>query len=298
MSYQFPVYIFGNDDSYVQPTIYLKTLPGIDDQYGITGLFSTPRFWAQLGYNSFYGASGGVGGRFFKDFSIGALLEFGSENSFQGSDTSIEFVTAYRFGEGDPRRRVVGFDVEEEAVAEAPAEPPTGDAEEVAAAEARQVQDSIARANRAREVRQQQLMDSIAEARQETALAAARKIRERDSLDQLARAREEADRKLAAAEKVTPKPGEKYEETRTIDGLVPGYYLITNVFGTKKYFEAFMKTLDSRGLQPKSFYRSVNKYNYVYLQRYDSIEEARAARDSKFNGRYTDPLWIFRVVGE
>jgi hypothetical protein len=68
------------------------------------------------------------------------------------------------------------------------------------------------------------------------------------------------------------------------------------VFGTKKYYEAFMKTLGTKGLAPKSFYRSVNKYNYVYLERYDTMEEARKARDSKFGGRYQDALWIFRVV--
>ena len=57
-----------------------------------------------------------------------------------------------------------------------------------------------------------------------------------------------------------------------------------------------MKQLSDRGLDPKSFYRQENRYNYVYLERYDTIEEARRARNSKFNGRYTDDLWIFGVV--
>jgi len=78
--------------------------------------------------------------------------------------------------------------------------------------------------------------------------------------------------------------------------LQTGFYLIANVFGTKKYFEAFMKTLKGKGLDPKSFYRNVNKYNYVYLQRYNTIEDARQGRNSKFDGKYSEDLWIFRVV--
>ena len=90
-------------------------------------------------------------------------------------------------------------------------------------------------------------------------------------------------------------PNERYEEVAKEDGLEPGFYLIANVFGTKRYYENFMKTLKGRGLSPSSFYRSVNRYNYVYLQRYNSINEARKARDSKFNGKYQDKLWIFRI---
>ncbi len=94
------------------------------------------------------------------------------------------------------------------------------------------------------------------------------------------------------------KKGEVYEEVASEEGLEPGYYLIANVFGTKKYFEAFMKKLSDEGLQPKSFYRAKNKYNYVYLKRYDSMEEGRKARDSKFGGRYSGKTWIYRVVGK
>ena len=139
---------------------------------------------------------------------------------------------------------------------------------------------------------------------QEQAIAEA--ARKRDSLDAVAREQELAlarvrdsiskaeEAALALEEKVVPEKGEKYQEVNE-EGLEPGFYLITNVFGTKKYYEAFMKELGDRGLNPKSFYRSANKYNYVYLERYDSIQEARKARDSKYSGRYQGDLWIFRV---
>ncbi|CAM4388354.1 PorP/SprF family type IX secretion system membrane protein [Zobellia roscoffensis] len=105
--------------------------------------------------------------------------------------------------------------------------------------------------------------------------------------------------KLAQKEEVvTPRKGEKYEEVKTEDGLEPGYYLIANVFGTKKYFDAFMADLKRKGLQPKSFVRSKNKFNYVYLNRFDTMGQARQARDSKFGGKFSGNTWIFRVVGK
>ena len=59
-----------------------------------------------------------------------------------------------------------------------------------------------------------------------------------------------------------------------------------------------MKKLTDEGLQPKSFYRAKNKYNYVDLKRYDTMQEARKARDSKYGGRYAGKTWIYRVLGK
>lgn len=354
-SYQFPVFIFGSSEtSYIQPTLYMKTLPGMDDQYGITSLFSTPKFWVQLGYNDFYGISGGVGGRFFKHLSIGALMESGSSSAIAGSNTSIELITAYTFGPGDIRGKVVGFDTgEEEEVLVPPAEearPSETEAlaeqqeaearseqirdsialvrEQEAMAAARALQeereialskrqrDSLAKAELAMNQKKKQTLDSLAEVRRQANLATAMQQEEQRRLDSVAKVQRQAELAAAqgledqrrrdsvaqaavaqqAVEDVAPEPGEKYEESTTADGLVPGFYLIANVFGTKKYFEAFMKTLKGKGLDPKSFYRNVNKYNYVYLQRYNTIEDARQARNSKFDGKYSEDLWIFRVV--
>jgi type IX secretion system PorP/SprF family membrane protein len=137
--------------------------------------------------------------------------------------------------------------------------------------------------------------DSLNAAKQAEALAEVRKEKEKAQQDSINKALEKA--KLAEVA-IEPEKGEKYEETATEDGLEPGFYLIANVFGTKTYYTAFMKKLSDEGLEPKSFYRSKNKYNYVYLNRYETMEEARKARDSKFGGRYTEKTWIFRVIGE
>ncbi|MEP5615483.1 MAG: hypothetical protein ABJP76_05200, partial [Flavobacteriaceae bacterium] len=93
---------------------------------------------------------------------------------------------------------------------------------------------------------------------------------------------------------VVLKKNEIYKEVLGNEGVEPGFYLITNVFGTQKYYESFMLALKKKGLDPKSFYRKTNKFNYVYLSRYNTMSEARAARDSKFFGKYADKTWIFR----
>src|SRR5690606_15576988 len=119
----------------------------------------------------------------------------------------------------------------------------------------------------------------------------------RDSLLMAAQQKRKDSLAALASQKVELRPQEKFEEIQGEEGLEPGFYLIANVFGTKRYFEDFMGTLAEKGLQPKSFLRSSNNYNYVYLERYDTMEAARRARDSKFFGRYGDKTWIFRVRG-
>ncbi|PIB39021.1 PorP/SprF family type IX secretion system membrane protein [Maribacter sp. 4G9] len=334
-SYDFPIGILSSDEnSVLRPTLYYKSIPGFDSQLGISTLLSTNKFWTQLGYNSFYGISGGAGGRFFKRFSLGALVEFGVSNDLKGTDPTFELVTSYKLGPLSSEERYP----QEELIVEEPMEQELSRAEKLAQREAEKEHERLAKVERQRQKdslleasRLEQLAleatknaaqrkrDSLAQARQGEALAEVqarerqRKIdstnaanraleealaleqeRKQDSLAQVKLAEVEAARK----EVVTPEKGERYEEVSKQGSLEPGYYLIANVFGTKRYFDAFMADLQKKGLNPGSFYRETNKYNYVFLERYDSISEARAARDSNFGGKYADKTWIFRVVGE
>lgn len=158
----------------------------------------------------------------------------------------------------------------------------------------------------ARAIDQKRTQDSLASVkRAQEAAIVLEQTRVQDSITKAQLAQEEIAKKKAELEKlaqqnevVKPQAGEKYEEVAKEGALEPGYYLIANVFGTKRYFDAFMADLKKKGLQPKSFYRDLNKYNYVYLNRYNSIQEARQARDSKFGGKYSEKTWIFRVTGK
>ena len=339
-SYDFPVTVFGDTSSYIRPTLYYKRLPDFDNQIGFNTFFSTPKFWAQAGYNSFYGFSTGVGGRFFKKLSLGALVEFGTSSDLKGEDPTFEIVTAFSFG-----KQV--FEVEELTTEDELEEEPAKDelmleeqrqreidslaaikAAELLALEQLQNQkrkDSIAAVNRQiemskeRELAEQKRKDSITKAKEAVAIAVLKEQQEKRRIDSLnavkqaevlaevnkLKEKRKQDSITKALEKVKVKEevvelkkGEVYEEVAAADGLEPGFYLIANVFGTKKYYEAFMKKLTDEGLQPKSFYRAKNKYNYVYLKRYDTMQEARKARDSKYGGRYAGKTWIYRVLGK
>ena len=261
--------------------LYYRRVPGFDNQVGLNALWSAPGYWAQAGYNSFYGFSIGAGAKLFEKVSLGALLETGSNDNPVGGNTSYEVVLAFTFGEKEP------LPPEEEEIKEdLIVEQETQDEEEARlAAEIEAQQKAMEEAARRQELAMEQRQDSIRQA-EELALALQRR---QDSI------REAEQAAVALSEKVVPEKGEKYQEVSGEEGLEPGFYLIANVFGTKKYYTSFMQRLSDSGLQPKSFYRDSNKFNYVYLQRYNSIGEARKARDSKFDGRYEGDLWIFRI---
>ena len=165
--------------------------------------------------------------------------------------------------------------------------------------------DSINRANQALAYREmvaqkrQKRQDSINVINKAREEAIALNVqRQQDSLNQIANTKTEAERLALKNEVVIPKAGERYEEVTKQGNLEPGYYLIANVFGTKRYFDAFMGDMKKRGISAGSFYRETNKYNYIYLGRYTSIDEARKARESKLDGKYQEKTWIFRVTGE
>ena len=106
--------------------------------------------------------------------------------------------------------------------------------------------------------------------------------------------------KIAQQEKVKPtnntETKERYEEVLIEDDLRSGYYLIAKVYKDKDNYKKFIRNLKSQGLKPNHFYRTFNKFYYVYLDRYDSLDGAKKARDSRFSGHYQDTTWIFRVL--
>lgn len=74
-----------------------------------------------------------------------------------------------------------------------------------------------------------------------------------------------------------------------------GYYLISNIFRHKNYFDKGIKRLEEQGLQPKSFLNPKDTYHYVYLEKYDSLKEAKAMLNSDFNNQYDGDLYILKI---
>lgn len=346
VSYDFPVSVLSSDDSSVfRPMLYYKTIPGLDNQIGLITLLTTNKYWAQAGYNSFYGFSGGIGGRFFKRLSFGALVEVGTSSDLKGQDPTFELVTSYKLG----KQQTPAEELEEQLIAEEKnKEELPGQQEEVEVAsteltkaeklalkreskkqerlaliESKRLKDSIQNASRQSDLAVKQSKrdikrkrDSLENAKAEQALAEAKALQQQRQKDSMAAVMKREAEAVALAQQrrqdsiaeskalamrnevVEVKAGEKYEEVTKEGSLEPGYYLIANVFGTKKYLDAFLVDMKKRGINAKSFFREKNKYNYVYLAKFDFIKDARQARDSKLNGKYTDKIWIFRVTGE
>ncbi len=310
LGYEYPLTIFGSsENTFVRPSVYFKSIPGLDGQFGINTLFSTSKFWAQGGYNSFYGISGGAGVRLFNHISLGAAVEFGIDPDVTDKDPTFELFTAYTFGKREKRKRVKkepkDEDLEQESVEEEivkSTEEQTKDAlaEAEALAEAKRTKEAERKAEI--EIQRKDSLRAIERAKE----AEITKIREeKRRIDSITNATTvEAEKKAAALKEKNEKEAAKpttqgrYEEVANEDGLTPGYYLIANVFGTQKYFDKFVLSLKNKGLKPKSFFRKLNGYNYVYLERYDTLLAAEKARDSQFNGAYSDELWIYRVLDD
>ncbi|WP_291870799.1 type IX secretion system membrane protein PorP/SprF [Maribacter sp.] len=80
-----------------------------------------------------------------------------------------------------------------------------------------------------------------------------------------------------------------------IVGVKTGYYVIANVYKTKKYLDAFIHTLKDQGLNAKQFFNKENGLYYVYLADYNYKKDAETAFVSNLNGKYNDEKWIMQV---
>ncbi|WP_298542744.1 hypothetical protein, partial [uncultured Aquimarina sp.] len=74
-----------------------------------------------------------------------------------------------------------------------------------------------------------------------------------------------------------------------------GYYLITNIFKRENYFERGMDRLKSQGLEPKFFRNPKDNYIYVYLDKFDSLDQAKGSLFSNVNNTYDGDLYILKI---
>ncbi len=78
-------------------------------------------------------------------------------------------------------------------------------------------------------------------------------------------------------------------------GVKSGYYVIANVFKSRKYLDAFMGDLKKKGLDAGYFYNKENGLHYVYLADYNYKSDAKTAYVSNMNGKYNADKWIMQV---
>lgn len=87
----------------------------------------------------------------------------------------------------------------------------------------------------------------------------------------------------------------KSKKFKNLDGVNDGYYVIANVYKGGKYMEKFMSNLDNQGFMSDYIENPNNGLKYVYLERFETWQDAADAYNSNMNGQYNDDLWIMNV---
>ena len=87
----------------------------------------------------------------------------------------------------------------------------------------------------------------------------------------------------------------KNKKFRDLPGVQDGYYIVANVYKGHKYMDKFVGDLTKEGVKADYFENPGNGLKYVYLERYDTWQEALAAHKSKVNGTYDGDIWIMNV---
>ncbi|NKI27922.1 PorP/SprF family type IX secretion system membrane protein [Arenibacter sp. 6A1] len=87
----------------------------------------------------------------------------------------------------------------------------------------------------------------------------------------------------------------KSKKFRDLPGVSEGYYLVANVYKGEKYLNQFVNSLTQEGLRADYFENPSNALKYVYLERYNTWQEALAAHKSSLDGNYTGDMWIMNV---
>jgi type IX secretion system PorP/SprF family membrane protein len=80
-------------------------------------------------------------------------------------------------------------------------------------------------------------------------------------------------------------------------GIKKGYYLVSKVLISSTIAEK--KTADQKGagLRKSGFFTTASgDWNYVYLERFDKVEDAKKAYQSNYNNKYKDPIWILPIL--
>jgi len=131
-------------------------------------------------------------------------------------------------------------------------------------------------------------------------VAAGKEQRARRNLNEQARVEarhpERKDRTVVSApERAANETPVKSRKFRDLQDVQDGYYVVANVYKGPYYMNRFIDKLKAQGLDANYIDNKNNGLKYVYLQRYDTWDEALAAYQSGLDGKYQGELWIMNV---
>jgi len=274
--------------------------------------------WIQAGYDDFFGASAGIGFNLTKRLSLGYTIEKGFNDQTENLGPTHEITFAYSFQPNLTEDRVM---LEEEAGDElAQMEQQLEEKDELIAdkdEELSRIRKNLKENNKilAELIIKQDSMEKavtndierrfyhlIKSMKNDPKIDRNTAIADRTAASGKARvyntsyAKEKKDFiKAAKANNI------RQQTLKAIQGVKGGYYIIANVYSQSKkgnyYRNRFIETLGTKGLDASFFKNPENNLNYVYLQRYDTWQEALDAYKSDLNGAYRDDIWIMSVEG-
>ncbi|WP_445383586.1 PorP/SprF family type IX secretion system membrane protein [Robiginitalea sp. IMCC43444] len=87
----------------------------------------------------------------------------------------------------------------------------------------------------------------------------------------------------------------KMRRFKDLQDVTDGYYLVANVYKGTHYMDKFIDQLKGEGLDASYIDNPNNGLKYVYINRFDSWEEAAQAARSGLGGAYDGQLWVMNV---
>ncbi|MEX0291601.1 MAG: PorP/SprF family type IX secretion system membrane protein [Flavobacteriaceae bacterium] len=311
--------------------------------------------WVQGGYDSFYGASAGIGFNLNRRLSLGYTMEKGLSNNFDNFGVTHEISFAYSFTPNLTEDRVMLEDNEdalvdnsEETLSEETLSDKDKEIEELKRrlaendailAELMFRQDSI-EANRQKDLERRyqmamnlvrretqgerpdleeevkkiyhinndktQLAENTAQDRLETngdhlaekqqdVVAVTNPHKEERPVQRTTIVRDNTRQDAITQTQRTQETKVKSRKFRDLDGVADGYYVVANVYKGGHYLNKFVGDLANRGIEADYIDNPNNGLKYVYLERYDTWQEAVAAHSSGIDGAYDGELWIMNV---
>ena len=338
------------EDGRLMPLARARKVGEDDVVLGGSLILDLPKLgWVQGGYDSFYGASAGVGFNLNRRLSLGYTMEKGLSNNFDNFGVTHEISFAYSFEPNLTEDRVFLEDSENELADsdESIEESLVTDAGEIKElkkklaendaiiAELMFRQDSLEN-NRKQDLEKRFEMvmrmvrnetngerpDLEKQAEKlflgdDTNVAIAANIPSNDGTQQRQDIKH-TERSNDVIEKpkttVSIRPTSAKDNTRNIalaetaksnkiksrrfkdlNGVEDGYYVIANVYKGGQYMEKFIDGLSQKGINADYIDNPNNGLKYVYLDRYNTWEEAVAAHKSNLNGNYSGEMWIMNV---
>jgi hypothetical protein len=100
---------------------------------------------------------------------------------------------------------------------------------------------------------------------------------------------------VAKATREVAQDGVKSRRFKDLPDVTDGYYVVANVYKGGQYMNNFIDGLNDQGINADYIDNPNTGLKYVYLERYDTFEEAVAAHDNKLNGTYYGATWIMNV---